>query len=116
MELGKNIARYRKLKKIRAVDLAKLAGVGQPYISEIETGKKLPSLDVLRKIAKVLGTTTSELLEEVHPKLDDNMVRLVDAAQSLNTTQVDAFIEVINSFTYDASDNNTGNCRVAEES
>lgn len=35
-------------------DLARLSGVDRSYISQIETGKKIPSLALLERIAKAL--------------------------------------------------------------
>ena len=114
MELGKNIARQRKLKNVKSKELAKQVGVGQPYISEIETGKKMPSIDVLKRIAVALGTTTSDLLGETRPCWNENMVRLADAAHGLSNEQVDAIIGMIKAFTY-TEENDLGNYRVAEE-
>lgn len=114
MELGKNIRYHRKFNKIRSVDLAQQVGVGQPYISEIEKGRKVPSIEVLQRIATALDLTTSELLGEVRPQLDGNMLRLVKAAQGLNDRQVTAVIEMIDAFTYEEEYADT-NSRVAEE-
>jgi len=35
--------------------LAKLAGISQPFMNEIESGRKAPSIDVLQKICDVLS-------------------------------------------------------------
>lgn len=114
MELGKNVAKQRKRKNIKSQELANQVGIGQPYISEIETGKKIPSIDVLQKIAMALDTTTSELLGEIQPCLNENMLRLTDAANGLSDEQVNALIDLIKAFTY-TSESTLGNYRVAEE-
>jgi transcriptional regulator with XRE-family HTH domain len=45
-------------------ELAKLAGITNPYITLIETGqRKNPSLAVLKKLAKALGVPVTTLLE-----------------------------------------------------
>jgi len=95
MELGKNIARIRKLKKMTSSQLAEFVGIKQPYLSQIEKGKRTPSLEVIQKIAQVLGTTVSELLGEVPLQLSDDMHRLVETAKDLNTEQVNALISVV---------------------
>lgn len=95
MELGKNISRIRKLHKITAAELAKLAGIKQPYLTQIEKGKRSPSLDVLQRIAKALNTTVSELLGEVPDPMSDDMKRLIDMARGLSTEQIDAIISVV---------------------
>ena len=45
--------------------LAELVGVTPAYISMLEKGKRNnPSLDILRKIAKTLGTSVDDILCE----------------------------------------------------
>ncbi len=97
-ELGKNIAKLRKVKKLKSKELAEMVGIRQPYISAIENGKKIPSIEVLQNIAKSLGTTTSELLGEVPPRLSGDMKRLLDNSMSLKKEQVDALISIIREF------------------
>jgi len=99
MTLGENIARLRKLQKMRSRDLAEKVGVKQPYISAIENNKKSPSIEVLQKIAQALNTTTSELLGEVPETLSDDLKKLVNAARNLNKIQVEAIINMVQEFT-----------------
>lgn len=54
IRISQNMSAYR---------LSKLSGVSQSYISEIEAGKKSPTLRVLDKLATVLNVTVSELIE-----------------------------------------------------
>lgn len=51
--------------KLRA--LATRSDVSLPYLSEIERGAKLPSLDVLARIAVALDTTVVAMLKGVPP-------------------------------------------------
>lgn len=95
MELGSNILKLRKSLKLTSTELAKRVGVSQSFISEIENGRKYPKIDLLQRIAKELGTTSSELLGEVPPTLSGSMVRLVDATKELTNEQVDALISVV---------------------
>jgi len=53
--IGKRIAEIRKEKGISQVRLAKEAGMHQPDISRVESGKHAISINVLNKIARVLG-------------------------------------------------------------
>lgn len=98
MELGKNIAKLRDIHKMTAIELAKKIGVNPSHISQIENGKKFPSIEVLQKIAKTLNTTISELLDEVPEQTPAELRRLVDAAKNLDDKQIDALIEVIEAF------------------
>ncbi|HHW32481.1 MAG TPA: helix-turn-helix transcriptional regulator [Clostridiaceae bacterium] len=95
VNLGKNIARLRKLNNITSTELSNIVGIKQPYLSQIENGKRSPSLDVLQSIAKALNTTVSELLGEVPETLPDNMKRLVDTVKDLNNDQIDAIISMV---------------------
>lgn len=51
----------RKEKKTSIRQLSKLSGVSCGHISEIETGKKMPTLDVLVRIAQALEVRPAEL-------------------------------------------------------
>lgn len=95
MRLGKNIAKLRKLNNITSTELSNIVGIKQPYLSQIENGKRSPSLDVLQGIAKALNTTVSELLGEVPETLPENMKRLVDTVKDLNNDQIDAIISMV---------------------
>jgi len=43
------------------------AGITVQYLSDIERGRRLPSLDVLARVAFNLGTNAAELLTKVPP-------------------------------------------------
>lgn len=53
--IGKKIRQIREEKKIEAKDLAKLANIDAANLSRIEQGKYSVGLDILSKIAFVLG-------------------------------------------------------------
>lgn len=63
---GKNLGtRMRKLRQANNVSIQKLAdeiGVTRNYISQLEKGEKIPSLDTLIGIANVLKVSADELL------------------------------------------------------
>ena len=48
------IREKRKEKRLSQERLAKLVQVSQPFIAEIESGRKKPSVDVLMRICAVL--------------------------------------------------------------
>jgi DNA-binding XRE family transcriptional regulator len=59
---GENPVRlYRTYRKMTITELAEAAGISQPYLSEIEAGKKTGSVDVLRRICKVLRIDLEDL-------------------------------------------------------
>jgi transcriptional regulator with XRE-family HTH domain len=47
---------------LKAVELAEKLGISQSYLSEIESGKKVPTLELIRKYAEVFNTTPSAIL------------------------------------------------------
>jgi len=62
--IGINIKRLREDKNITLRTFAKNADVSPSFMSQIETGKALPSLDTLKKIANCLSTTVGNLIGE----------------------------------------------------
>ena len=60
-----NLRKYRERKGLSQAALGKLAGVRQATISNLENGKgRRVDLDVLDRIAKVLGVKATALLTE----------------------------------------------------
>jgi transcriptional regulator with XRE-family HTH domain len=55
----------RKKKDCTQVELAEMLGIDRSYLSEIETGKKDPSLRVLKAIADGFGLSLSQLLKRL---------------------------------------------------
>lgn len=51
---GELIRTERKLKGLSISKLAELTGVSQPYLSQIENGKRNPSYEIIHKIKKAL--------------------------------------------------------------
>jgi len=62
--LAQMLKDLRKKRGLTQIELAKRAKITQPYIVDLERGDKLnPSLDVLRRLAKALKCSISELVE-----------------------------------------------------
>lgn len=63
--LGNNLGEYlreqRLLAKLSVRQLSALAGVSNPYLSQIERGVKRPSADILQQIAKGLSISAETL-------------------------------------------------------
>lgn len=61
--ISKNISRIAKEKNITMYRIAKDGNLSMSYVWEICKGKREnPSITVISKIAKVLGTTVDELI------------------------------------------------------
>jgi XRE family transcriptional regulator, regulator of sulfur utilization len=62
--ISKNLRKLRESKKISQERLARLADVANNTIIKIEAGKNQnPTLDTLKKIAKVLGVSVDDLIK-----------------------------------------------------
>ncbi len=62
LKLGKKIYKLRRAQKLSREKFSELAGINDYYLGEIERGEKKASLDILFKIANILGLKIHELL------------------------------------------------------
>ena len=60
--LGKRIASYRKKKKLSQLALSIESGIAKSYISELEKGRRNPTVTTLLKLVKPLGVKVSTLM------------------------------------------------------
>ena len=65
------VRHLRREHNISQEKLAELIDSHQVYISEIEQGKKLPSLTVLDNIAKAFNLPLSQLVYQIEVKLEE---------------------------------------------
>ena len=61
-KLGKNMKRIRLEKGMTQGDICRKLGLDRAYISNLESGKKNPTLATIEKIAKALGINIDELM------------------------------------------------------
>ena len=62
--VGKYIREYRKKRNMSQETLAEMIDVSVPYISQLETAQKYPSLETLINIANVLDVSPNHLLRD----------------------------------------------------
>ena len=60
--LGKNVRRLREEKGWSQEDYADRAGIHRTYVSDIERGKRNPTITVVEKLAAPLGVRAGDLL------------------------------------------------------
>ena len=60
-ELGEFIRTQREIASMSVRGLADLAGVSNPYLSQIERGLRRPSADILQQLAKALKISVEAL-------------------------------------------------------
>lgn len=63
--IGKNIRKFREIKKLRQEDLAEKADLTTNYIGMIERGEKISSLETFINILNSLGVSADMVLSDV---------------------------------------------------
>ncbi|WP_178006992.1 helix-turn-helix domain-containing protein [Mediterraneibacter sp.] len=63
--IGKNIRKYRLMKKYRQEDLADKTGLSTNYIGMVERGEKVPSLETFIVILNALDVSADMVLADV---------------------------------------------------
>jgi transcriptional regulator with XRE-family HTH domain len=94
-DLGEFIREQRSMARLSLRRLSDLAGISNPYLSQIERGLRKPSAEILQQIAKALRISAETLYEragllEVHDGEDDTVMAILrdpslteDAKQTL---------------------------------
>jgi transcriptional regulator with XRE-family HTH domain len=101
-DLGEFIRDQRRNAQISVRQLAKLAGVSNPYLSQIERGLRRPSAEILQQIAKGLRISAEALYVQAGI-LDERIaggvvVDAVLADTTLTERQKQVMLEVYDSF------------------
>jgi transcriptional regulator with XRE-family HTH domain len=102
--LGEIIRRQRELSELSMRQFADLAGISNPYLSQIERGLRAPSERVLDSIAAALQVSADKLYEQagVRPGEEPETPPVVEAIRNdpqLTGRQRQALLEVYRSFT-----------------
>lgn len=66
-QLGKRIAYLRQEKGMSQLSFSFESGIAKSYLSELESGKRNPTVKVLNRIAIALGVTIEELFRGIVP-------------------------------------------------
>jgi transcriptional regulator with XRE-family HTH domain len=101
--LGEFIRRQRELQELSMRQFAEMAGISNPYLSQIERGLRAPSENVLNAIAGSLQTSADALREQAGvPREADGVSPVIEAIRAddrLTAAQRRALLEVYRSFT-----------------
>ena len=62
-KLGNNLKRIRTEKDLSQVDVARELDVSRGFVSNLESGKRNPTLSTITRLAKALGVNTDKLLK-----------------------------------------------------
>jgi transcriptional regulator with XRE-family HTH domain len=82
IDVGKRVKTARKVKDYRQGELAQKIGITKNYLSEIETGKKLPSTNVFGILCKELQISSDYILG-INESLEHETLVEIDALSSL---------------------------------
>lgn len=72
----KNLKTIRKHKKMTQEKLADLCGTDTCYISQIETGRRFPSIQFIEKLAHSLDVDAGEFFTAAHTKTKEDILIL----------------------------------------
>jgi transcriptional regulator with XRE-family HTH domain len=99
--VGAFIRRQRELSEISMRQFASMAGISNPYLSQIERGLRAPSEEVLEAIASSLKMSADTLRRQagIAPEAESAVVEAIKADERLSSTQRRALLEIYKSFT-----------------
>ena len=104
-DIGRNIGDFireqRNTAKISLRELAKQAGVSNPYLSQIERGLRKPSAEILQQIAKGLRISAEVLYVEagiLQQREGGALADAIVAATDLTERQKQVLLDVYESF------------------
>jgi transcriptional regulator with XRE-family HTH domain len=100
--LGEYIRTQRRDSNVSLRQLAKLAGVSNPYLSQIERGLRKPSAEILQQIAKALRISAEALYVQagiLEQREGSGIVAdAILADEGLNERQKQVLLEIYDSF------------------
>jgi transcriptional regulator with XRE-family HTH domain len=91
--LGELIRRQRELAELSMRQVAAMAGISNPYLSQIEHGLRAPSEDVLRAIADSLKVSADLLRGEDPPAESAEVTEAIQSDPDLTASQRRSLIE-----------------------
>jgi transcriptional regulator with XRE-family HTH domain len=101
MTLGEIIRRQRELSELSMRQFAAMAGISNPYLSQIERGLRAPSQEVTEAIAGALQTSADSLYEQAGMGPEESpsaVVEAVSADPSLTARQRQALLTTYRAF------------------
>jgi len=100
--IGDFIREQRQQAQVSLRQLAKLAGVSNPYLSQVERGLRKPSAEILQQIAKGLRISAEQLYLQAgileHRAGSTELIQAILADHRLTERQKTVLIEIYQSF------------------
>ncbi len=108
LDLGAFIREQRGSARLSLRRLSELAGISNPYLSQIERGLRRPSAEILQQIAKALRISAETLYVQAGilepPSGSPDLTRAIMADQSISEEQKQALVRIYLSFRRDHED------------
>ncbi|WP_240414981.1 helix-turn-helix domain-containing protein [Paenibacillus periandrae] len=83
MDFAKMLTHHREAAGLTMNQLSVKSGVSQPYIGEIEKGKKKPTIDTIERLCAALGVTLSHFFSDPERSLPNDMQQLIQTTEKL---------------------------------
>jgi transcriptional regulator with XRE-family HTH domain len=107
-ELGSFIREQRGSARLSLRRLSELAGISNPYLSQIERGLRRPSAEILQQIAKALRISAETLYVQAGileaPVGAPDLTRAIMADQTISEEQKQALVRIYLSFRREQED------------
>ncbi len=118
-ELGSFIREQRSSARLSLRRLSELAGISNPYLSQIERGLRRPSAEILQQIAKALRISAETLYVQAgileKPDGDTDLSRHIFADHHLTEEQRQALMRIYLSFRHENEDVANGSRVIVSE-
>lgn len=111
-ELGEFIREQRRVGHLSLRKLSEMAGISNPYLSQIERGLRKPSAEILQQIARALEISSETLyiragILEAHDGATD-LITEIRRDTWINEEQKKTLIQIYQSFRSDTASRQSG--------
>ena len=102
-DVGRFIREQRESARINLRKLSDLAGISNPYLSQIERGLRKPSAEILQQIAKALSISAETLYVRagILDAREGDVVQAILCCERLTEAQKQALLRVYQSFVHE---------------
>ncbi len=112
LDLGSFIREQRGSARLSLRRLSELAGISNPYLSQIERGLRRPSAEILQQIAKALRISAETLYVQAGilepPTGSPDLTRAILADQAISEEQKQALVRIYLSFRREYEEEHSG--------
>jgi transcriptional regulator with XRE-family HTH domain len=112
LDLGEFIREQRASARMSLRRLSELAGISNPYLSQIERGLRKPSAEILQQIARALRISAETLYVQagiLEPRQgEDDLTRQILADPHISEGQKQALVQIYLSFRHEHEGSTNG--------